>query len=153
MNEFSEDNLIEQTAVKIFDELWGAGNFINAYSEEGDALLERDNQGQVVLVNRLKQAIIKLNPDAPVDAITQATEQITRDRSTMSLVNANAELYKLLKDGVKTEVRDERGDTETINIKVVDFVDQTNNDFLLVSQMWITGDFLETNSHYFIILD
>jgi hypothetical protein len=37
MNEFSEDNLIEQTAIKIFGELWGADNFANAYSGETDA--------------------------------------------------------------------------------------------------------------------
>lgn len=49
MNEFSENKLIEQTAVKIFGELWGTKNFINAYSDEGDALLGRENQGQVVL--------------------------------------------------------------------------------------------------------
>lgn len=140
MNTFSEDNLIEKTAVKIFGELWGTKNFINAYSEEGDALLGRDNQGQVVLVNRLKSILQKLNPDAPQEAITQAIEQLARDRSTMSLVNANSESYKLIKDGVKTEVRDERGGVETINIKVVDFTDTSKNDFLLVSQMWITGD-------------
>ena len=32
MNEFSEDKLIEQTAIKIFGELWGVENFANAYS-------------------------------------------------------------------------------------------------------------------------
>ena len=140
MNEFSEDNLIEQTAVKIFGELWGAKNFINAYSEEGDALLGRDNQGQVVLVNRLKPALEKLNKDAPQEAIAQAVEELTRDRSAMSLVNANDEIYKLIKDGVKVDVRDERGGIETINIKVVEFSDVSKNDYLLVSQMWITGD-------------
>ena len=50
MNEFSENNLIEQTAVKIFANLWGAKNFINAYSDDGDASLGRENQGDVVLV-------------------------------------------------------------------------------------------------------
>ena len=95
MNTFSEDNLIEQTAVKIFGELWGSKNFINAYSEEGDTLLGRDNQGQVVLVNRLKLSLEKLNKDAPQEAIAQAVEQLTQDRSTMSLVNANYETYKL----------------------------------------------------------
>ena len=54
MNEFSEDKLIEQTAVKIFGELWGAKNFINAYSDEGDALLGRENQGQVVFTQSLE---------------------------------------------------------------------------------------------------
>jgi len=37
MNEFSEDKLIEQTAIKIFGELWAADNFTNAYSGEMDA--------------------------------------------------------------------------------------------------------------------
>jgi type I restriction enzyme R subunit len=109
MNEFSENNLIEQTAVKIFGVLWGAKNFINAYSEEGDALLGRENQGQVVLAGRLKQALEKLNPDAPQEAIAQALTEITRDRSTASMVNANQETYKLIKDGVKVEIRDEHG--------------------------------------------
>ncbi len=140
MNEFSEDNLIEQTAVKIFGQLWGAKNFINAYSDEGDVLLGRDNQGQVILVKYLKPALERLNPNAPTEAIVQAIDELTRDRSSMSLVNANADIYKLIKDGVKVEVRDDRGAVETINIKVVDFSDVENNDFLLVSQMWITGE-------------
>ena len=140
MNEFSENNLIEQTAVKIFTELWGAKNFINAYSDESDALLGRENQGQVVLTGRLKLALEKLNPDAPQEAIAQALTEITRDRSTASMVNANQEIYKLIKDGVKAEIRDEHGSFETINIKVIDFNDSTKNDFLLVSQTWITGE-------------
>ena len=140
MNEFSENNLIEQTAVKIFGELWGAKNFINAYSEEGDALLGRENQGQVVLAGRLKSALEKLNPDAPQEAIAHALTELTRDRSTASLVNANHDIYKLIKDGVKAEIRAEDGSFETINIKIIDFNTPTNNDFLLVSQMWITGE-------------
>ncbi len=140
MNEFSEDNLIEQTAVKIFGELWGVKNFINGYSDEGDALLGRDNQGQVILAKYLKPSLERLNPDAPIEAIIQAIDELTRDRSSMSLVNANADIYKLIKDGVKVEVRDDRGAIETINIKVVDFNDVSKNDYLLVSQMWITGE-------------
>jgi len=140
MNEFSEDKLIEQTAVKIFGELWGAKNFINAYSDESGALLGRENQGQVVLLDRLKSALENLNPDAPQEAIAQAIAELARDRSTASLVNANHDLYKLIKDGVKAEIRGEDGSFETINIKIIDFNDPAKNDFLLVSQMWITGD-------------
>jgi len=140
MNEFSENKLIEQTAVKLFKELWGSDCFINAYSDEGDALLGRENQGQVVLIGRLKQALEKLNPDAPQEAISQVLVELTRDRSTASLVNANHELYKLIKDGVKAEIRGEDGAFETINIKVINFNDPAKNDFLLVSQVWITGE-------------
>src|SRR3989344_1714753 len=121
MNEFSENNLIEQTAVKIFAELWGVKSFINAYSEEGDALLGRENQGQVVLINRLKPALEKFNPDAPQEAIAQAITELTRDRSTASMVNANHDIYKLIKDGIKTEIRNDEGAFESINIRVFDF--------------------------------
>lgn len=140
MNEFSENKLIEQTAVKIFGELWGKKNFINAYSEAGEALLGRENQGQVVLINRLKPVLKRLNKDAPPEAITQAITELTRDRSTLSLVNANSEIYKLLKEGIKVEIRDDRGSFETINIRVIDFNDPAKNDFLLVSQMWVSGE-------------
>ena len=54
MNEFSEDNLVEKTGVKIFEELWGADCHINAFGDEGESLLGRDNQGQVVLTTRLQ---------------------------------------------------------------------------------------------------
>ena len=45
MNEFSEDKLIEQTAIKIFGELWGTDNFANAFSGETDAEFGRENPG------------------------------------------------------------------------------------------------------------
>src|SRR3989344_7995134 len=123
MNEFSENNLIEQTAVKLFKELWGKDCSVNAYSDEGDALLGRENQGQVVLIGRLKQALERLNPDVPQEAIAQTLTEITRDRSTASLVNANHDIYKLIKDGIKTEIRNEDGSFETINIKIINFND------------------------------
>ena len=140
MNDFSEDKLIEQTAIRLFGDLWGAQNFIRAFSDEDDAALGRDNQGQVVLVNRLTPALRKLNPDASDEAIVQAIEQLTRDRSTMSIVNANYELNKLIKDGVRANIHDEHGALKTINLRVIDFDNSDNNDFLLVSQLWITGE-------------
>src|SRR3989338_3106628 len=140
MNDFSEDKLIEQTAIRLFGDLWGAQNFIRAFSDEDDAALGRDNQGQVVLVNRLTPALRKLNPDASDEAIVQAIEQLTRDRSTMSIVNANYELNKLIKDGVRANIHDEHGALKTINLRVIDFDNSYNNDFLLVSQLWITGE-------------
>ena len=41
MNEFSEDKLIEQMAIKFFGKLWGVKNFANAYSGETNAEFER----------------------------------------------------------------------------------------------------------------
>ena len=119
MNEFSEDKLIEQTAIKIFGELWGTENFANAYSGEMDAEFGRENPGEVVLMNYLKIALVKLNPEVSTEALNLAVDEIIKDRSAMSMVNANHEIWQILRDGVKVDTENEnRMNEETIRIKI-----------------------------------
>jgi type I restriction enzyme R subunit len=140
MNEFSEDKLIEQTAIKIFGELWGAENFANAYSGEMDAEFGRENPGEVVLMNYLKIALTKLNPDVSTEALNLAIDELIKDRSVMSMVNANHEVWQLIRDGVKVETENERGEQQIETVKVIDFENPKENHFMLVSQFWITGE-------------
>jgi type I restriction enzyme R subunit len=139
MNTFSEYNTTEKSAIKIFGDLWGSDNFVDAYSESGNAQLGRDNHRQVVLQDRLRSALEKLNPETPKEAIDLAVEEIAKDRSAMSLVRANHQVYKLLRDGVKVNITNDKQEMETVTVKVIDFNAPDNNDYLLVSQMWITG--------------
>ena len=140
MNEFSEDNLVEKTGVKIFQELWGADCHINAFSDEEELKLGRDNQGQVILGTRLAESLKKLNPDVSDLVIKNAVDEISRDRSSLGLVNANQEVWKLLRDGVKVEIQNDDGELDTVVVKIIDFNNSENNDFLLVSQLWVTGE-------------
>jgi len=140
MNEFSEDKLIEQTAIKIFGELWGVENFANAYSGEMDAEFGRENPGEVMLMNYLKIALTKLNPDVSTETLNLAIDEIIKDRSAMSMVNANHEVWQLIKDGVKVETENENGERQTETIKIIDFENPKENHFMLVSQLWITGE-------------
>ncbi len=140
MNEFSEDKLIEQTAIKLFGELWGAENFANAYSGETDAEFGRDNPGEVVLMNYLKIALVKLNPNVSTESLNLAIDEITKDRSAMSMVNANHEVWQLIRDGVKVETENGKGEQQTETVKVIDFENPADNHFMLVSQLWITGE-------------
>ena len=140
MNEFSEDKLIEQTAIKIFGELWGTDNFANAFSGETDAEFGRENPGEVVLMNYLKIALTKLNPNVSTEGLNLAIDEIIKDRSAMSMVNANHEIWQFLKDGVKVEIENEEGGRQTETVKVIDFENPANNHFMLVSQLWITGE-------------
>ena len=58
----------------------------------------------------------------------------------MSLEAANREVYLLLKDGIKVSVPDrERGGQKTERVRVIDWEQPANNDFLLVSQFSVTG--------------
>ena len=83
---------------------------------------------------------MRLNPALPPEAITAAVDELTRDRSAMSLEAANREVYLLLKEGIKVSVPDrERGGQKTERLRVIDWEHPANNDFLLVSQFSVTG--------------
>ena len=81
---YTEDALVEQPAIKLFDELgWDT---LNCWEEGfGDgSLLGRENHGDIVLINRLRPALVKLNPDSPELVIDEAVDSLTRDFSVMS---------------------------------------------------------------------
>ena len=137
---YGELVLVEHAAM---DLLAGLGWTVkNLYGETfGNAGTEgRVNEHQVVMPRRLRAALESLNPGLPADAYAQAVEQITQDRSKQIAVNANRELYRLLKDGVKVKVVDEAGAHTIETLRVIDWAMPGNNDFLLTSQMWVAGD-------------
>ena len=128
--------------------------------------LLRETKGEVVLVSRLRAALERLNPALPPEAITAAVDELTRDRSAMSLEAANREVYRLLKEGIPVSVRDTdstsgraelplrqsvpggaatppyqagRGGQTTVRVRVIDWEQPANNEFLLVSQFSVTG--------------
>jgi type I restriction enzyme R subunit len=137
---YTEDQLVEQPAIGLFSELgWET---VSAMEETFGATgtLLRETKGEVVLVSRLRTALVRLNPALPPEAITAAVDELTRDRSAMSLEAANREVYLLLKEGIKVSVPDkERGGQKTERLRVVDWEHPANNDFLLVSQFSVTG--------------
>ena len=144
----TEDTLVEQPALEILRALdWHTAN---AYNEiYGDlAVSGRETLSDVVLVSRLRAALQQLNPDAPREAIQAAIEELTRDRSVMSLAHANQEIYKLVRDGVNVPVRRDDSFQEgnaddadkTFRVRVIDWDEPRNNDFFALNQMWIDGE-------------
>src|SRR3990172_4525918 len=140
MSNYSEDSLIEQPAIELFQSLdyTHQNCFHETFGEHGN--LGRETSSNVVLIPRLRGSLTKLNPSLPAEAIDQAIEELTRDRSILNRVTANREIYKLLRDGVKVEVRREDGTEADETVKVIDFNAPSNNDFFLASQFWVTGE-------------
>jgi type I site-specific restriction-modification system R (restriction) subunit len=138
---YTEDAMVERPAISLLADLgWET---VNAYHEfdHGASSLGRETRAEAILTARLRKALQRLNPDAPIDAISQAIEELARDRSRMSMTAANRELYHLLKNGVRVPDPDGDGDGETVEaVRVMDWDNPTHNDFLLCSQFWITGD-------------
>lgn len=141
MNQFNEDNLVEQTVIKLIKQIWNDSScHINAFKDEDDAMLGREHRGEVVLKKYLLSALKKINPGVPEDALLQAMSEITRDRSNTTLVKANHEVYKLLKDGFSVNIKADDGDSRTENIKYFNFENPEKNNFLCVSQFWVVGE-------------
>ena len=109
-SDYSEDTLVEQPAIALFQELgWATANCFYEFDQPGGSRLGRENKGQGVLESRLRPVLERLNPGLPAMAYQQAIEEITRDRSIMSPAQANRDVYKLLKDGVKVKAPDSSG--------------------------------------------
>jgi type I restriction enzyme, R subunit len=138
--DFSEDTLVEQPAIALFGELgYETANCFHEKVGTSGSSLGRETTEEVILVPKLKSALEKLNPSLDSEAINLAIEELSRDRSAMSLVQANREVYKLLKDGVKVVFQNDEGEETDETVRVIDWNDPENNDFFLASQFWVSG--------------
>ena len=134
------EQALENAAIALFASLgWET---INCYQEVCgiNSTLGRETRSEVVLVPRLRSTLEKLNPDLSPVAIALAIDELTRDRSTLSLANANREIYKLLKSGVKVSFKSDDDEDLEATVKIIDWNTPDNNDFLLASQFSVTGE-------------
>jgi type I restriction enzyme R subunit len=138
---YTEDQLVEQPAIGLFATLgWQTVSAMEETFGPGGTL-GRETKGEVVLVERLRDALTKLNRDLPSEAIQAAVDELIRDRSAMSLEAANREVYLLLKNGIPVSIPDrEHGGQKTERLRVVDWERPQRNDFLLVSQFSVVGN-------------
>ncbi len=140
--EYGENPLVEQPAIELFGSLgWETAHVYHEFDAGASSGLGREDKGDVVLTARLQAALERLNPKLPTVAFTQVVEELTRDRSRLSAARANQEVYDLLKKGVKVKIPDPQGNGEVDEtVRVMDWSEPSNNDFLLTSQFWITGE-------------
>ncbi|WP_017319306.1 type I restriction endonuclease subunit R [Mastigocladopsis repens] len=134
------EEALENATIELFSQLhWETAN---CYNENFgiNSTVGRETKGEVVLIPKLRTALQKLNPNIPTEAIQLAIEELTRDRSTLSLANANSQIYQLLKDGVKVSFKNDDGEDQTETVKVIDWNKPENNNFFLASQFWVTGE-------------
>jgi type I restriction enzyme R subunit len=95
---------------------------------------ERDSFGQVYLVDRLRDAMRRINSDVDVDLIEAAIKRLQRAES-QSLIDENARVHKLITDGVPVEYRAADGSVRTTSVRLIDFENPGANDWLAVARM------------------
>ena len=99
----------------------------------GEPDAERDTYGQVFLDRRLRDALARLNPNLPADALDDALRKLTRPEGA-ELILQNRSLHRLLVDGVTVEYRDGDGDIRGAQARAIDFDRPAANDWLAVNQ-------------------
>ncbi|MGC9293521.1 MAG: type I restriction endonuclease subunit R [Acidobacteriaceae bacterium] len=104
----------------------------------GEPAAERDDSGyrDVVLERRLRQALQKLNPALPLEAIEDAYRRLTR-MDGPTLATRNHALHGLLVEGVTVEYTRLDGSIGGALVRVIDFDDPENNDWVALNQFTV----------------
>ena len=99
---------------------------------------ERNNFRQVVLEDRLRSALIRINPDIPNQTINNSIPQILNP-NIPGLLNCNREMHKWTTKGLKVTFMQDNQEVGK-QLKLIDFENIDNNDWLVVNQFEIQGD-------------
>ena len=99
----------------------------------GESAAERDDYRQVVLAQRLREALARLNPALSPDALEDAFRKLSRPEGS-DLIAQNRVTHRLIVDGVPLEYRDVSGDIRGTQVQVIDFDHAAENDWLAVNQ-------------------
>ena len=87
-----------------------------------------------MLERRLRDALARLNPDLPADALEDAFRKLTRVDAP-SLVERNRAVHRMLVEGVTVEYRRPDGPIAGAQARVLDFDRPDNNDWLAVTSL------------------
>ena len=100
---------------------------------------EREDYDQVVLDYRLRDALSQLNPRLPTSALDDAYHKLTHPQGS-TLEARNRAFHQMLVNGVEIEYQNNDGQVRGDQVRVIDFDDSANNDWLAVNQFTVTED-------------
>lgn len=128
------EHSIEAFAIELLDKLGYEYIYAPNIAHDGETP-ERESYEQVLLVERLQNAVKRINKSMPADAQAEAIKEIQRIASPELLAN-NEAFHRLLTEGIPVSKRvddDDRGD----RVWLIDFKNPYNNDFVVANQFTV----------------
>ena len=122
--------IFESTIEEFMIELLESQGF--EYLSPEDQEKERPDLGEVVLRDRLKQAIDRINPGIPEEAKEQAL-RLVLNLPSQNLMDNNEAFHRMLTEGIEVEVMGTDG-VKGEKVRLVDFGNISNNEFLVCNQ-------------------
>jgi type I restriction enzyme R subunit len=135
MQNFISEDQIEKAIIDVFTHNLKYRHLNCLHSD----VTGRANESEVVIKPLLLKKLKELNPNVPTNLIEEAAEQLYNSHLDKSEYFANKEVYSLIKNGIDVTINNDKNRQEKVTVKVVDFADESRNDFLVVSQLWIQG--------------
>jgi type I restriction enzyme, R subunit len=129
------ESVVEDAALEYLRDLGYATEFGPNIAPDGTNQ-ERRSFEQTYLYDRLREAGRRLNPDHP-DLVDESIKRLERAESQNPIAE-NLRVWRLLVEGVPVEHRDSAGNIRTEPVKLIDFANPSNNDWLAVNQFTIT---------------
>ncbi len=128
------ENTIEEFAIKLLERLGYQYIYAPDIAPDGEKP-ERNSYEDVLLTERLQNAIRRINPTIPVDAQEEALKEIQRINSPELLAN-NEAFHRILTEGINVSYQKDghqRGDL----VWLIDFENPENNDFIVANQFTV----------------
>ena len=134
------ENSIEEFAIELLEKLgyesvYGPDIAPDGDTSTGSMFDKRESYEQVLLIDRLRKALKRINRNMPADILEDALKEIRRIHSPELLTN-NETFHRFLTEGIPVSKRvdgDDRGDL----VWMIDFKNPYNNDFLVVNQFTV----------------
>jgi len=132
------ESIIEQAAIDWFKDLGYDYTFGPAIACDGEHP-ERSDYQETLLLDRLREAIARINKNQPIQAQEEAFRRITHLGKPSLLLN-NHVFHHLLVNGIEVEFKAKDGRMVSGRAHILDFEDPDNNDWLVVNQYTVEAD-------------
>lgn len=127
------ESLVEQATKNWFEELGYATGFAPTDITIG---VDRKGADDPILWNRVRNAVIRLNPGITDNAADAVLDRIAQPDTT-DPVTENKRVHDLMIKGVTVESQDSEGFATTDLFRLIDFENHNNNDWYVVNQVAI----------------
>jgi type I restriction enzyme R subunit len=97
---------------------------------------ERNSYKEVILTERLEDALGRINPGLPKDSI-RSVSQLLSSPGEVDLLKVNELIHGWYVNGVPQKVRDSNGVESSELVRLIDFDNLENNDFVAVNQFTV----------------
>ncbi|MBE2254769.1 MAG: type I restriction endonuclease subunit R [Ignavibacteria bacterium] len=128
------ENIIEESAIKMLQDLgWKYAN--GSDISPGGLYNERESFSDIILVNILRNSLIKINPHLPSEAIESAINKLLRITGS-DIISKNESFHNFLFEKIKIPYI-EKDYERSYEVALIDFDNPQNNNFLVVNQFSI----------------